>query len=77
MKPPSPDFAQTIARVVASQPGLTIPELRRSTGCFASELDRALYAVEIRDGRAYPRMRRKKVEQPTTFWARLRAVFAP
>ena len=78
MRPPTPnDFPQIIARVVAANPGQTIAELRRSTGAFAGELDRTLYAVELRNGRLCPRTRRKKSAASPGFWSRLRAVFAP
>jgi hypothetical protein len=85
MRPPTPGRDLGLVHsIIASQPGLTIPELSQFSGLWTHELasitktlhDQRL--IETRDARLYIRLRRKKQPPPgPTFLQRLRAVFAP
>jgi hypothetical protein len=77
MKPPTrsgldPTFVTAIIR---ANPGQTILELAQANGLFMHELERALYdsrAVELRDGKLFPRVRKPKSEPVVpSRWARL------
>jgi hypothetical protein len=88
MRPPAPAVpSELVERIIHAhqREGIAFAELQQTTAVWPDELSRMIHMlrdqrlIEARaDAKLYPRSRRRRKPEPRpTFWARLRAVFAP
>ena len=80
MRPPTRSGLnrEFVHAIIRANPGQTILELAQANGLFMHELERALYdsrAVELRDGKLFPRVRKPKSEPLPGRWSRLMAAW--